>query len=81
MRLQNHKLVRRHVDNVKICLLNDNIPDAEDKFIFIGEPAPVAEQSNTPDTVELYHSTRGRPPNQYSLDDISSLGERRCYNL
>ena len=50
--------------------------------IFTGEPAPVVEQSNTPDTVELYHSTRvGRPPNRYSLDDTSSLGERRCYNL
>ena len=73
MKLQNHKLLHRHVDHVKTRLSNDNIFDSEDEFIFIGEQAPIVEQSNTPDAVELRHSTTvQRPPNYYSPDDTSS---------
>jgi len=78
IKLLNDKIVRRHVDHVKIRLSKHDISDSDDEFLLIGDQAssPVVKQSNTteaPDTVELRCSARvRRPPDRWSPDDTSS---------
>ena len=77
VQLQNNKVVRRHVDHVKIRLSNNDISDPDD-FLLIGDQAssPVMDHSSTieaPNTVELRRSTRVRhPPDHWSPDDFPS---------
>jgi len=58
IKLLNNKIVRRHVDHVKIRLSKHDISDSDDEFLLSGDQAssPVVGQSSTteaPDTVKL----------------------------
>jgi len=69
VRLPNNKVVRRHVDHIKIRLSNNKISNSDDKFLLIVDQAssPVVEQSNTTEVLYLTLS------NYFALQEYNVL--------